>query len=173
MKSDARAAITACERVAALTQRRFGLGADRVAYASAGDRARATATLRELEARGSRVRVALAGRARYLGLGNRDSAFAWLDSAYATRDPFLPTSISGPLFDPVRADPALADCVHGWGCNPDWTHRLSMGPDIFRQLMQFFRDTWPEHSDRCESHRAGLGLYTGTGLAASRGGRTE
>ena len=109
MKGDARSAITACERVATLTNRRFGLGGLVSAYAAAGDHARAMVVLRELEARASREYVSPWQFAEaYLGLGDRDRTFAWLDSAYAAHDPFLLTTIVSPLWDPVRSDPRFA-----------------------------------------------------------------
>jgi TolB-like protein/Tfp pilus assembly protein PilF len=109
MKGDARAAITACERVAALTNRRSGVGALASAYAAAGDHARAMVVLHELEARARREYVSPWQFAEaHLGLGERDSTFAWLDSAYAAHDPFLLTGISSPLWDPVRSDPRFA-----------------------------------------------------------------
>jgi TolB-like protein/Tfp pilus assembly protein PilF len=44
----------------------------------------------------------------YLGLGEWDSAFEWLDRAIDSRDQLMMPIRSYPLFDPIRADPRFA-----------------------------------------------------------------
>jgi TolB-like protein/tetratricopeptide (TPR) repeat protein len=100
-------AIRACERGVAIegpNEARMGLVAN--VYAAAGDTARAAKIVRDLEARSRREYVSpLEIAIGYLGLGDTDRMFAWLDSAYAARDPFLITSINLPVWDQVRVDP--------------------------------------------------------------------
>jgi TolB-like protein/Flp pilus assembly protein TadD len=109
MKGEPSAAITACEHAATLSNRKFGLGFLASAYAASGDHRRATEVLHELEANARREYVSPWQLAvANLGLGDRDRTFAWLDSAYAERDPFLLSGISGPLWDPVRSDQRFA-----------------------------------------------------------------
>jgi len=40
-----------------------------------------------------------------IGLGEPDQAFAWLEKAYAERDPYLTLLNADPVYDPLRADP--------------------------------------------------------------------
>jgi hypothetical protein len=71
-----------------------------------GDRAKAAAIVREHEERWRREYVSPYAIAfGYLGLGDIDKTFAWLDSAYVARDPSIPIVLYGPLWAPVRADP--------------------------------------------------------------------
>jgi eukaryotic-like serine/threonine-protein kinase len=52
----------------------------------------------------------------YLGLGDTDSALAWLDRAAAARDPFFASeSMAAPIFDPLRGDPRFAALVRRVG----------------------------------------------------------
>ena len=41
----------------------------------------------------------------YIGLGEKDQAFAWLDKAYAERCDFLVYLPTDPMADPLRSDP--------------------------------------------------------------------
>ncbi len=106
MKKDFRAAIPMCERSVALSDSTYGQGFLASALAGTGDSARATATMRELKALARREYVSpIQIAVGYQGLGNSDSAFKWLDSAYSARDPYLLEGIMGPLWDPIRPDP--------------------------------------------------------------------
>jgi serine/threonine-protein kinase len=44
----------------------------------------------------------------HVGLGDKDAAFAWLDKAYAEREPELGQLSGGPLWDSLRSDPRFA-----------------------------------------------------------------
>ena len=44
----------------------------------------------------------------YTGIGDRDRAFAWLDSAVASHDPWLGENVPDPLVDSLRGDPRFA-----------------------------------------------------------------
>jgi hypothetical protein len=46
----------------------------------------------------------------YAGLGQRDSAFEWLDRAYAARDVHL-VFLADPKWDPFREDPRFRALV--------------------------------------------------------------
>jgi tetratricopeptide (TPR) repeat protein len=105
-----REAIPACERAVALSGPREGpMGMLAYLHAASGNRAKAVAIVRELEARSRREYVSPMQIATgYLGLGDTDGTFAWLDSAYAARDPVLRVVLYDPRWDPVRADPRFA-----------------------------------------------------------------
>jgi adenylate cyclase len=47
----------------------------------------------------------------YIGLGEKDQAFAWLEKAYEDRSPGLPYLKVNPLFDPLRSDPRFEALV--------------------------------------------------------------
>lgn len=47
----------------------------------------------------------------YLGLGDRDEAFAWLERAYAEQSNILQFLKVHPYFDPIRGDPRFVDLV--------------------------------------------------------------
>jgi serine/threonine protein kinase/Flp pilus assembly protein TadD len=73
--------------------------------AASGERDRAVPHLRELQARARReytspYSLALA----HLALGQRDSAFAWLDRAAQARDPLLLRWLRSPVLAPLRSD---------------------------------------------------------------------
>jgi eukaryotic-like serine/threonine-protein kinase len=98
-----------CERAAALSGGYQGMGPLAYAYAASGDRSKAMAVLRELEARSRREYVPPWEMAvAHLGLGDIDRTFAWLDSAYTARDPLVTLALSDPIWDPVRGDPRFA-----------------------------------------------------------------
>jgi hypothetical protein len=41
----------------------------------------------------------------YIGVGDREQAFAWLDKSVGARSPGLATLKVDPIFDPLRTDP--------------------------------------------------------------------
>ena len=76
------------------------------AYAISGQRVEALRILAQLEERSKREYVLPTAPALvYIGLGDKDHAFAWLDKAGAERDPWLLHLRSTFLFDSVRSDP--------------------------------------------------------------------
>ncbi len=76
------------------------------AYAASGQRMKALRMLAELEERSKREYVSPSARALiYIGLGDKEQAFAWLDRAYAARDWRLRELKAWPLFDSLRSDP--------------------------------------------------------------------
>jgi len=110
-------AIPLLERAAALADRSSGfidvLGA---AYARAGRRSDALRILAELKRRKQHGYVAAASFVIvYLGLGENEQAFAWLEEAYKERSNMLQFVKVHPLFDPLRGDPRFADLLHRVG----------------------------------------------------------
>jgi tetratricopeptide (TPR) repeat protein len=114
-----REATTACERATVLSGRTLSMGRLATAYAAAGERAKALAVLRELEA-GARRRyvspyqIAMA----QLGLGDTARSFEWLERGYTARDPYLTHNLFEPLWDPVRADPRFKRLLAQLGLSP-------------------------------------------------------
>jgi TolB-like protein/Flp pilus assembly protein TadD len=86
------------------------------AYAHAGRRTDALRLLAELEKR-RRAGYVPAGAFvnAYLGLGENDQAFAWLEQAYKEQSNILQFLKVHPFFDPIRADPRFADLVRRTG----------------------------------------------------------
>jgi TolB-like protein/DNA-binding winged helix-turn-helix (wHTH) protein/Flp pilus assembly protein TadD len=86
------------------------------AYAQAGRRRDAFQLLDELTRRRQAEYVpATAFVFAYLGLGNYDQAFVWLEQAYKEQSYALQTLKVLPLFDPIRADPRFIDLLHRVG----------------------------------------------------------
>ena len=82
------------------------------AYAIAGKKAEARQILKRVSERSPQVYfpahdVAL----MYLGLGEKDLAFDWLDKAFQERSPWLMHLNVDPRFDPVRSDPRFRDLI--------------------------------------------------------------
>ena len=51
----------------------------------------------------------------YLGLGENDQAFAWLEQAYQEQSNILQFLKVHPFFDPLRTDPRFVDLVRRVG----------------------------------------------------------
>jgi hypothetical protein len=87
------------------------------AYGLAGRRTDAEGALSELEELAEHQYVPpLANALVFLGLGQTDEVFEWLDRAYEERDcrrfPFLNVD---PIFDPLRSDPRFQDLLRRIG----------------------------------------------------------
>jgi len=86
------------------------------AYAHAGRRQDALRLLAELQKRRKTGYVPAAAFVNgYLGLGENDQAFAWLDQAYKEQSNILLSLKVHPFFDPIRADPRFADLIRRTG----------------------------------------------------------
>jgi len=82
------------------------------AYASAGRRREALRLLRELTERARKRHVSSYAFALiYIGMGNKDQAFAWLDKAYHERASALPFLKTNPSLARLRSDPRFHDLV--------------------------------------------------------------
>jgi tetratricopeptide (TPR) repeat protein len=86
------------------------------AYAHAGRRTEALRFLNELKRRQRTGYVPAAAFVNaYLGLGDNEQAFAWLERAYQEHSPILQYVKVHPFFDPLRGDPRFADLVRRVG----------------------------------------------------------
>lgn len=86
------------------------------AYAISGKTHEARQILAELQQRSKRSYVAPTMIAFvYAGLGDRDQAFAWLDTAYEERDFLLVLLKVDPMFDRLRSDPRFATLMRRVG----------------------------------------------------------
>jgi len=83
------------------------------AYAHAGRRAEALRLLDELKRRQQKSYVPSAAFVNaYLGLGDNEQAFAWLEKAYQEQSNILGLLKVHPYFDPLRGDPRFKELVH-------------------------------------------------------------
>jgi TolB-like protein/Tfp pilus assembly protein PilF len=86
------------------------------AYAHAGRRSDALRLLADLQKRRSSGYVPAGAFVNaYLGLGENDQAFVWLEQAYKEQSNILQFLKVHPFFDPIRADPRFADLVRRTG----------------------------------------------------------
>ncbi len=86
------------------------------AYAHAGRRSDALRLLAELQNRRKAGYVPAAAFVNaYLGLGENDQAFTWLEEAYKEQSNILQFLKVHPFFDPIRGDPRFADLVRRVG----------------------------------------------------------
>ncbi len=86
------------------------------AYAHAGRRADAFRLLNELKRRQQKGYVTSAAFVNaYLGLGDNEQAFVWLEKAYQEQSNILGLLKVHPYFDPLRGDPRFADLVRRVG----------------------------------------------------------
>jgi serine/threonine-protein kinase len=85
-------------------------------YAVSGQRSEAQKIIRELMERGSREYVDPCGIANiYVGIGERDLAFEWLERAYQDRSPGIAWLKAEPKYDPLRQDTRFADLLRRIG----------------------------------------------------------
>jgi len=86
------------------------------AYAHAGRRADALRMLDELKRR-SKTGYIPAGAFinAYLGLGDNEQAFIWLERGYQEKSGIMPLLQAHPHFDPIRDDPRFADLLRRVG----------------------------------------------------------
>jgi TolB-like protein/DNA-binding winged helix-turn-helix (wHTH) protein/Tfp pilus assembly protein PilF len=86
------------------------------AYAHAGRRSDALRLLAELKRRRQAGYVPAAAFVNaYLGLGDKEQAFAWLECAYQEKSDILQFLKVHPHFDPLRNDPRFADLIRRVG----------------------------------------------------------
>lgn len=86
------------------------------AYGLAGRRRRALEVLKQLNATARTRPLSAYGMAIvYIGLGNKQQAFAWLEKAYEQHDWILTSVTDDPAFDSLRSDPRFQDLVHRIG----------------------------------------------------------
>jgi hypothetical protein len=86
------------------------------AYAQSGRQAEALKLLAELRRRREAGYIPAAAFVNaYLGLGDKEQAFIWLDKAYQEKSAILQFAKTHPFFDPIRNDPRFADLVRRVG----------------------------------------------------------
>jgi TolB-like protein/Flp pilus assembly protein TadD len=86
------------------------------AYAHAGRRSDALRLLAELKRRKEAGYIPAAAFVNaYLGLGDNEQAFYWLEQAYKEKSNILQFLKSHPYFDPIRGDPRFTDLVRRVG----------------------------------------------------------
>jgi tetratricopeptide (TPR) repeat protein len=54
----------------------------------------------------------------YIGMDDKDQAFAWLEKAYAAHSTSLTALKVDPTYDPLRSDPRFQDLLHRMGLQP-------------------------------------------------------
>lgn len=109
-------AVSEFKKAVNLSARPLNLSALGHAYAVAGRTAEAQQVLKSARERSAQTyfpadEIALI----YVGLGEKDQAFEWLDRAFAERSPWLIHLKVDPRFDPLRSDPRFADLVRRVG----------------------------------------------------------
>jgi len=86
------------------------------AYAVAGRRAEAQRLVEELLSLSRKRYVPPVYMAIiYIGLGEKEKAFTWLEKAYADRSDWMTLLNTEPLFDPLRSDPRFQDLLRRVG----------------------------------------------------------
>jgi len=113
-------AIPELEKTVSLMDRSPGaIGVLIRAYARAGRRTDALRLLAELKRRREAGYVPAGAFVNaYLGLGDYDQTFTWLERAYQEQSNILQFLRVHPFFDPLRADPRFADLVRRVGLDP-------------------------------------------------------
>ena len=110
-------AIPVLEKAVSVSDRSPGIIAVLVrAYAHAGRRADALRLLAELKKRQKAGYIPAGAFVNaYLGLGESEEAFAWLEQAYKEQSNILQFLKVHPFFDPVRDDPRFKGLLHRVG----------------------------------------------------------
>jgi tetratricopeptide (TPR) repeat protein len=110
-------AIPVLEKAASISQRSPAvIGALIRAYAHAGRRSDATRLLAELNRRREAGYIPAGAFVNaYLGLGDNEQAFYWLEQAYKEQSNILQFLKTHPYFDPIRGDPRFAELVRRVG----------------------------------------------------------
>jgi TolB-like protein/DNA-binding winged helix-turn-helix (wHTH) protein/Flp pilus assembly protein TadD len=118
-KGQPEAAVPALEKALAASNRSPGvIGVLIRAYAHAGRRTDALRLLAELKRRKQAGYVPAAAFVNaYLGLGDNEQAFVWLEQAYKEQSNILQWVKVHPYFDPIRGDPRFVDLVRRVGLN--------------------------------------------------------
>ncbi len=88
-------------------------------YGLAGRRGEAIKVLNELLELNERRYVTPAALANvYIGLGDKDQAFVWLEKAFRERSYYIAFLKVFPIVDPLRSDPRFDDLLRRTGLAP-------------------------------------------------------
>lgn len=114
-------AVAASEKAVSLSARTPGaLGVLGLVYGLAGRKGEAIKVLNELLALNKRRYVTPAALANvYIGLGDKDQAFAWLDKACQERSNYVAYLKVFPIVDPLRSDPRFDELLRRTGLNSE------------------------------------------------------
>jgi len=115
-------AIPELEKAASLSDRSPAvIGVLVRAYAHAGRRDEALRLLAELKTRREAGYVPAGAFVNaYLGLGDNEQAFLWLERACQEKSNILQFLKVHPHFDPIRSDPRFADLLHRVGLDREY-----------------------------------------------------
>jgi len=80
-------------------------------YAISGNKIEAATILNELKQKSATNNVGYQIAEIYIGLGDKDRAFEWLEKAYEDRSEWLTWIAIEPKLDPIRADPRFAELL--------------------------------------------------------------
>ena len=109
-------AISEIENVREAVNDPMALSAFAHVYAKAGNRAQALEILKEVEKRSTEGNTGAFNIAQiYIGLGDNEEAFAWLEKAYSERSLWLPFLRVDRKFEPLRDDPRFKDLLRRMG----------------------------------------------------------
>jgi serine/threonine-protein kinase len=112
-------ALAASEKAVALSRTPGALGFLGMCYGLAGRKAEANKVLKELLELNRRRYVTPPALANvYIGLGDKDHAFIWLEKAYQERSNYMAYLKVFPGDDPLRSDPRLDDLLRRMGLAP-------------------------------------------------------
>ena len=114
--------IAECEMELVLSPRNpYALSGLGYAYAVAGRSAEAQKMLDQLNAISKQKYVPAMSRVRiYVGLGEKEKAFEWLEKAFEDRSigrTFATIKVE-PIYDPLRSDPRFADLLRRMNLQP-------------------------------------------------------
>ena len=94
----------------------YGLGFLGMAYALADQNTKALKVLEKMEKLSENKYVSPMYKALiFIGLGNKDKAFTYIDKAFIERDPFLFYIKTLPIFDSLRLDPRFIELLKKMG----------------------------------------------------------
>ena len=110
-------AISVLEKALSVSDRSPGVTGVLIrAYAHAGRRSDALRILEELKKRSQEGYLPAGAFVNaYLGLGDNEQAFAWMERAYQEQSNILQFLKVHPFFDPLRSDPRFANLVRRVG----------------------------------------------------------
>jgi tetratricopeptide (TPR) repeat protein len=118
-KGICRPAIGELQKARALEDDPWIVGTLGHAYAASGRRGEAQKIVEELKEQAKQRHVTPYWIAMiYVGLGEKDQAFSWLEKAFEERSSWLQWFKTDPMLDSLRSDPRYADLLRRIGVPP-------------------------------------------------------